>query len=162
MHQLYFVTAMIQGKPTGTFLLADSNDDAAAKASEHLAGGKLTHLVPLCEARHGTLKRNGLLAYCPPSDQISFAQKSLLDIIDVQLKQNAMLRETVFHLMTVVKERMGFKQFKFTVIEGQTGIVQIHEFLASDLDTARQQAEQFAQEHYHPDSKVVSIQEVNP
>lgn len=78
---LYGATALIEGKPVASFLIARDPDEAASKAMKRLKNGTLTHIVFFCEARLGTLKRNGLLEVCPKVDQVLFCCETLLEMI---------------------------------------------------------------------------------
>jgi len=157
---LYAVTALLpDGKPVGAFVIARDRDEAASKASARLPNGKLTHIVHFCEARLGTLKRNGLLACCPESEQVEFLTGTMLQIVDAQSKQIETLRKQVAELTAKLVEEHNLRQFAFTVIE-RTGVVQLHECFATDLEQAEQEAERFTNQHYGDGATVQKVREI--
>lgn len=157
---LYAVTALADGKPVGAFVIASDADEAASRATARLPDGKLTHIVEFCEARISTLKRNGLLACFPESERVEFLTETLLQIVDAQSKQIATLRTCIESLTGTLVEKLGLRQFAFTVIEGRTGIVQLHECFAPDPEQAKQEAERFTNQHYGDGAIVQKVREI--
>lgn len=156
---LYGATALVDGKPTGAFLIARDNDDAAAKAMSRMPeGGKLTHIVQFCEARIGTLQRNRLYEYCPQSDQIEFTCVTLLHLIGAMSQANNMLRAAISGIQEIVA-KCGLRQYAFVVTESN-GVIQHHNCYHTDLEKATEQAEQFAREQYGTGAKVTNIEEI--
>jgi len=157
---LYAVTALADGKPVGAFVIARDADEAASRASARLPDGKLTHIVEFCEARLGTLKRNGLLHFLPDDEQVEFLTGTMLQIVDAQSKQIATLGACIESLTATVVDKLGLRQFAFTVIERRTGMVQLHECFAPDLESAGREAKRFTNETYGDDAIVQSLREI--
>lgn len=164
MH-LYIATALKpDGNATAAFLVAHDTDEATAKASKRLEtqfdGGKLTHVLKICQASPATLHRNGLLSCCPPHDQVEFTAKAMLETVK---KQQAMIRdltEAVQGMIADAVERRELRHFKFVVVPPWGGVYR-HECFTQDEYEAMRRAEQLAAE-IHQSSRVLGFQEVKP
>lgn len=160
-HDLYAVTAIIGGKPAGAFVTGRNPDDVISKAAPHLGeNGRITHIVPLCEVRLGTLQRNGLLELCSKADQVEFLADTLLDITGVMINQMTTLRSCLETMTGTLVEKLGLRQFSFTIILKNTGVVQLHENFAPNLESAQKAAIDFAQSEYGEHAVLQSIREV--
>ncbi|MEX1039665.1 MAG: hypothetical protein WDZ51_03475 [Pirellulaceae bacterium] len=163
MKMLYAVLGLKNGTlPAGTFCIATNPDDVVAKSIGPLGGesGKITHIIPVCEASVGALTRNGLLGACSESDQIEFLASTVLAIATVLSDQNQALKSSLQGLMGTLGEKLGLRHFNFVVVVGDTGETQRHETLAASLELAQNAALEFAVAEYGESAQVTSIQEI--
>jgi len=158
---LYAVTAVIDGKPVGAFAVGHNPDEIASKSQARLGEtGKITHIVPLCEANVGTLTRNRLLELCEKIDQIEFLAETMVEITDALIGQVATLRACLESMTSTLVDKLGLKQFGFTIVLVNTGVTQKHETFAPNLETAQKAALEFAVNEYGNQARLHSIKEI--
>lgn len=144
---LYAVTAVLNGLPVGAFVIAANPDECTARASKRLGDrGRITHLIPLCEATPGTMKRNGLLRYCDKGEAIEFLADTLLVIIRTLQSFVETLKQSLqIHTQTLV-EHLKLERFRFSVTKD--GVTEVHETFAPDFGAAFRAATKLCQEEY--------------
>lgn len=146
--KLYAVTAIKSGLPVGAFIIADNPDDCATRASRRLGTrDRITHMLPMCEATLGSMKRNGLLKYVNEDGKVEFLADAILEIID-SLQRNINTIRLALHIQTTtLVEKLNFQKFRFSVTD-QDGVTQFHEMFAPDFGAAIRSINQHCQTEY--------------
>ncbi|QDU75965.1 hypothetical protein Pan97_30090 [Bremerella volcania] len=145
---LYAVTAIKSGLPVGAFIIADNPDDCVSRASRRLGTrDRITHLIPMCEATLGTMKRNGLLKYVNEDGKIEFLADAILEIIDSLQDNIATLQKALAVHVGMLTEKLKLQRFKFSATD-QDGHVQFHETYAPDFASAMRAADELCMKEY--------------
>lgn len=145
---LYAVTAIKNGLPVGAFVIADNPDDCVSRVSRRLGTkDRITHLIPMCEATLGTMKRNGLLKHVQEDGKIEFLADAILEIID-SLQENIATLQLALrtHVGTLV-EKLKLQRFKFSATD-RDGVVQFHETYAPNFGAAMRAADELCLKEY--------------
>ncbi len=145
---LYAVTAIKSGLPVGAFVIADNPDDCVSRVSRRLGTkDRITHLIPMCEATLGTMKRNGLLKHVQEDGKIEFLADAILEIIDSLQENIATLQLALKTHTSTLVDKLKLQRFKFSVTDRE-GVTHFHETFGPDFGTAFRSITELCQAEY--------------